>query len=92
MDSSTLPTSSTSGTPLPSRSILHAGRGEINPEWVLYLEGLLKVSHDKMDQDNNKIALGSYCRWCKGAYGYNEQGILHDDDCILVRIRQVVTT
>lgn len=51
---------------------------------------ILKLAHDKMDEDNTKIALGSYCRWCLGTYGYNEHGIHHEDDCVLVRIRRLV--
>lgn len=64
-----------------------------NLKWIEneQLKLLLKEAHDKMDDDNVKIALGSYCRWCKGA-GYDSQGLIHEDDCILVKIRHVIRT
>lgn len=51
---------------------------------------VLQLAHDKMDEDNNKIALGKYCRWCMSSWGYNENGIHHEDDCVLIRIRKLV--
>lgn len=93
MDSLTPPTSSTSEIRLPARMITKhpADIHQINPEYVLLLEGLLVLSHNKMDEDNVKTANGYHCRWCKGPWGYDQQGIRHEDDCILIRIRQVVT-
>lgn len=100
MDSSTPPISSTSETPPPSRTIsidggYVEGRGwhsssQFNPRYVEYIENLLVVAHEKMDADNATLAQGQHCRWCKGPWGYDENGIRHDSDCILIRIRQVV--
>lgn len=50
---------------------------------------LLQEAHDKMDDANVEYEShgASGCLYCEGE-GYNENGQIHQDDCILVRIRR----
>lgn len=53
---------------------------------------LLKEAHDKMDDFNvthNKEDTVGWCRWCISE-GYDGQGLLHTDNCVLIRIRKVL--
>lgn len=50
---------------------------------------LLKKAHDLMDDDNVRVALSAYCRWCEFK-GYDSNGLKHSDDCILVKIRKEI--
>lgn len=73
----------------------------VNLKWIEneQLKLLLKEAHDKMDEanpatyidDNNIIGmLVAHCHFCNET-GYDAQGLKHEEDCILVRIRKVVS-
>ncbi len=50
---------------------------------------LLKQAHDKMDDANTGLMPpDDLCHWCC-AKKYDAQGIIHDEDCVLVRIRAI---
>lgn len=53
---------------------------------------LLQEAHDKMDDYNarhNPEQTVAFCMWCLEE-GYDANGLIHQDDCILVRIRKVL--
>ena len=60
-------------------------------------EKLLKEAHDQMDDMNThpdtllSMAQLPRCNWCRGE-GYDANGMKHDEDCILVKIRHVIHT
>lgn len=90
MASSTQPSENTFTTPVPNRHQFNDEYEPINPAYVEHIEKLLKVAHDKMDDDNVATGNGQHCRWCKGPWGVNEMGIRHEEDCIIVQIRRVI--
>lgn len=50
---------------------------------------LLRKVHAKLDAVNaDRLASGG-CYWC-GLVGYDADGLLHKDDCIVVEIRKVL--
>ena len=53
------------------------------------LEELLQNAHDNMDGYNNRhlSKTSPNCKFCSGE-GYDGNGLIHSEDCILVRIRQ----
>lgn len=59
-------------------------RTEFNDRYVEHIEKLLADIHNELDQKNEES-----CQLC-GKSGYDGQGLLHTDECILVRIREVV--
>lgn len=75
-------------------------------EYTYKIVELLKEAHDKMDDFNagNNSGLENgvggtgrderFCTWCQSwpprLIGYDAQGLKHEDDCILVKIRKVV--
>lgn len=65
---------------------------ELTTEFVDNILALLKEAHDKMDNYNaskNEPLAWHSCYWCNGT-GYDGNGLDHDEDCILVKIRKVI--
>lgn len=63
------------------------GSSDVEANWHKLRE-LLQLAHDKMDEFNNQNPLGfPGCLFC-GLDGYDGNGLLHTDDCILVQIRK----
>lgn len=65
-----------------------------NLKWIEneQLKLLLKEAHDLMDDFNSDSRWSDekpYCGWCK-TWGYDQHGLIHKDDCILVRIRKAI--
>lgn len=54
---------------------------------IISLEGLLKAAHAYMDEFNTQL---DYCYWCQEKSGYDGDGLIHTEDCILRQIRRVV--
>jgi len=58
-------------------------------EDIQELTTLLKEAHDKMDDSNADIEDRDFvCQWCH-CQGWDAHGIIHSDDCILVRMRDI---
>lgn len=91
MDSLTLPSWNISRTPeLDNHSHDFDTCGEcvvITDREVL---AVLQLAHDKMDARNQDLTSGNHCLWCKGPWGYDGNGIRHEEDCVLMRIRRLV--
>lgn len=53
---------------------------------------LLEEAHDKMDDLNaahQEMRLFAWCNFCHES-GYDANGLIHDEDCILVKIRKIL--
>lgn len=60
---------------------------------VKQLELLLKEAHDIIDNKNAQMEASDCTLICCGNSGkYDEQGLIHLDTCILVKIRHVIYT
>jgi len=53
------------------------------------IKNLLKEAHDLMDDSNADLEYTDFvCQWCH-ALGWDAHGVIHSDDCILVRMRAI---
>ena len=67
---------------------------EITTEFVDNILFLLKEAHDLMDDLNARHQDNRFFPWCNFCHcqSYDSTGLIHEDDCILVKIRHVIHT
>jgi len=62
-----------------------------NKEAVKELETLLKEAEQKLDDINAKAGIkGSLCGYCHSETYYGKEGIIHEDTCLIKRIRKAL--
>lgn len=69
----------------------YAAENDFQRKRIRQLLLILREAHDLMDDYNarhNPEQVVASCMWCAGE-GYDGDGLIHKDDCILRRIRAI---